>query len=54
MSQLRASVIIPEHENYPCPGGALAGWEAGLVGPLWPRVMDAEFTIEGEVYQFAI
>lgn len=33
---------------------ALAAWEGGLVEPLWPRVMDAEFTIDGGVYKFAI
>jgi arylsulfatase A-like enzyme len=33
---------------------ALAEWETGLVEPLWPRVMDAEFLINGELYRFAI
>jgi len=33
---------------------ALEAWERGLVPPLWPRVMDFEVTIDGEVYRFAI
>ena len=33
---------------------ALVGWEKGLPGPLWPRVMDFRFTIDGEEYDFAL
>ena len=33
---------------------ALAEWETGLVDPLWPRVMNAEFLINGEIFRFAI
>ncbi|MBN1837564.1 MAG: sulfatase-like hydrolase/transferase [Spirochaetales bacterium] len=32
----------------------LEAWEEGLVPPLWPRVMDFEVTIDGEVFRFAI
>ncbi len=29
-------------------------WEKGLIEPLWPRVMDFRFIIDGEVYDFAL
>ena len=34
--------------------GSLEAWERGLVPPLWPRVMDFEVRIDGEVFRFAI
>ncbi len=33
---------------------ALREWEKGLTGPLWPRVMDYRFTIDGEEFMFAL
>lgn len=33
---------------------ALAAWEKELPGPLWPRVMDFRFIIEGEEFDFAL
>jgi arylsulfatase A-like enzyme len=33
---------------------AIERWETGLVPPLWPRVMDFEIEIGGEVFRFAI
>jgi arylsulfatase A-like enzyme len=33
---------------------ALERWERDLVSPLWPRVMDFEIIIDGEVFRFAI
>ena len=32
----------------------LLDWERELVPPLWPRVMDVEFSIDGMLYRFAI
>jgi arylsulfatase A-like enzyme len=32
----------------------LQDWEKTLRRPSWPRVMDVEFVIDGEVYRFAI
>ena len=32
----------------------LAEWETGLMEPLWPRVMDFRFVIDGEIYDFAL
>jgi len=32
----------------------LAAWERDLPGPLWPRVMDFRFIIDGEEYDFAL
>ena len=34
--------------------GKLAVWEKGLMEPLWPRVMDFRFVIDGEIYDFAL
>jgi arylsulfatase A-like enzyme len=33
---------------------AIERWETGLVPPLWPRVMDFEIEIDGDVFRFAI
>ncbi|MFP4563359.1 MAG: sulfatase-like hydrolase/transferase [Spirochaetia bacterium] len=32
----------------------LAAWEKELIEPLWPRVMDFRFIIDGEIYDFAL
>ncbi len=32
----------------------LEEWEKGLMGPLWPRVMDFRVEIDGEEYEFAL
>jgi arylsulfatase A-like enzyme len=32
----------------------LTAWESELMEPLWPRVMDFRFDIDGEIYDFAL